>query len=71
MSKITEELYISNIIIKNIAKRPINIAIIVVVPHPGATLPYSEFKGFSIVPKGVIFPCVFDSLFFENVVIKF
>ena len=30
------------------------IAINGVVPQPGATLPYSEFKGFNNVPKGVV-----------------
>lgn len=48
-----------------------NVAIITVVPHPGATFPYSEFNGFSIVPKVVTFPFEFDVLFFEIVVIKF
>jgi hypothetical protein len=27
-----------------------------VVPHPGATFPYSEFKGFNAVPKAVTLP---------------
>lgn len=69
MSKITEELYISKITVRNIANNPINTAIIIVVPHPGATFPYSEFNGFRIVPNVVIFPLEFDTLFFEIVVI--
>lgn len=44
--------------------------IITVVPHPGATLPYSEFKGFNMVPKVVIFPLELDILFFDIVVIN-
>lgn len=58
-------------IVKNIANRPINTAITPVVPQPGATFPYSEFKGFSIVPNVVTFPLEFDILFFEIVVILF
>ncbi len=68
MSKITEELYISNITVRNIANSPINTPIITVVPQPGATFPYSEFSGFKIVPKVVTFPLEFDTLFFEIVV---
>ena len=33
-----------------------NKAIIIVVPHPGATFPYSEFKGFNADPSAVTFP---------------
>ena len=33
------------------ANRAINTAIKGVVPHPGATFPYSEFKGLSKVPR--------------------
>ena len=53
ISKITDELYISRIIVKNIAKRIMNIPITVVVPQPGATFPYSELRGFNIVPNGI------------------
>ena len=31
-------------------------AIRIVVPQPGATLPYSEFNGFKALPKAVTFP---------------
>lgn len=65
-----EELYISSIINKNIANNPMKIPIITVVPQPGATFPYSEFNGFSIVPRVVIFPLEFDILFFDSVVIS-
>jgi len=64
-----EELYISRIINKNIANNPMKTPIITVVPHPGATFPYSEFKGFNIVPRVVTFPLEFDILFFDSVVI--
>jgi len=64
-----DELYISSIINKNIANKPMNTPIITVVPHPGATFPYSEFKGFSIVPNTVTLPFEFDILFFDRVVI--
>jgi|LakMenE18May11ns_1017448.scaffolds.fasta_scaffold9589997_3 hypothetical protein len=57
-------------IVKKIANKTINITIIAVVPHPGATFPYSEFSGFKIVPNLVIFPLNFDILFFEIVVMK-
>ncbi len=35
---------------KNIANKAIATPIKGVVPHPGATLPYSEFKGFNKSP---------------------
>lgn len=39
---------------KNKKNSNINIAIIGVVPHPGATLPYSEFSGLNISPSLVL-----------------
>ena len=33
-----------------------NTAITTVVPHPGATFPYSELSGRNAVPKAVTFP---------------
>lgn len=56
-------------IVRKTANNAIKIAIIFVVPQPGATLPYSEFKGFRMLPKTVTFPLEFDILFFEIVVI--
>jgi PsbN protein len=38
-----------------------------VVPHPGATFPYSEFNGFNAVPSGVIL-LVDSSIFALDVV---
>lgn len=38
---------------RNIAKRAIATPIKGVVPHPGATLPYSEFNGFNKSPTAV------------------
>lgn len=38
---------------RNIANRPIATPIKGVVPHPGATLPYSEFNGFKKSPTTV------------------
>ena len=35
------------------------------VPQPGATLPYSEFKGFNKVPKGVVI-AVSTGTFFDT-----
>ena len=67
----TDKLYISNIITRNTANKAMNSPMITVVPQPGATLPYSEFKGFNIVPKGVFFPFVLDILFFDIVVMLF
>jgi hypothetical protein len=51
----TEELKISKIIHKNIANKAIATPIKGVVPHPGATLPYSEFNGFNKTPMVVGF----------------
>jgi hypothetical protein len=42
-----------------------------VVPQPGATLPYSEFKGFKAVPKAVTFPFVTGAFPFDVVAILF
>lgn len=56
-------------ITKKTANKAITTPITGVVPHPGATFPYSEFKGFSIVPNVVTLPFEFDILFFDIVVI--
>ena len=44
---------------KNKKNNNIKIAIIGVVPHPGATLPYSEFKGLKISPSLVLNAIIF------------
>jgi hypothetical protein len=38
-------------ITRKTANKAITTAITIVVPHPGVTFPYSEFKGFSRVPR--------------------
>jgi hypothetical protein len=43
-------------ITRKIANNDINTAIRGVVPQPGVTLPYSEFKGFSKIPRLVTNP---------------
>jgi len=43
-------------ITRKTANRAIVTAIQIVVPHPGATLPYSEFRGFRRVPRLVTKP---------------
>ena len=53
-SKITEPLKISKRITKNTAKRAPKTPIKTVVPHPGATLPYSEFNGRNKVPSAIL-----------------
>eukprot|EP00871_Galdieria_phlegrea_P004022 jgi/Galph1/4620/GphlegSOOS_G3316.1 len=50
-SKINEELYICKIINRNKKNNNMKIPINNVVPQPGATLPYSEFKGRKISPN--------------------
>lgn len=50
---------------KKTAKSPIKMAINGAVPQPGATLPYSEFRGFSNVPKGVVI-AVSTGAFFDT-----
>jgi hypothetical protein len=40
-----------------------------VVPQPGATLPYSEFKGFKAVPNGVTLPSFLNVFIFDVVAI--
>ena len=41
-------------ITKKTANSPMNTAITGAVLQPGATFPYSEFRGFNNVPKGVV-----------------
>jgi hypothetical protein len=47
------------------------VAITTVVPQPGATFPYSEFRGFKAVPNAVTFPLVTAVLPFDVVAIEF
>lgn len=54
----TDELKISNKITLKTKKSPPAKAIGSVVPHPGATFPYSEFRGFKRFPKTVCFPLI-------------
>ena len=44
-----------------------NTPIMTVVPHPGATLPYSEFSGFNKVPNVVTLLLLKSLLVFEVV----
>lgn len=53
-SIINDELYICNIINKNTKKSAITNPINGVVPQPGETLPYSEFKGRKNSPNLVL-----------------
>jgi hypothetical protein len=57
-SKINEELYICKIINKNRKNNNIKNPMTRVVPQPGATLPYSEFKGLKISPS-LVFNAIF------------
>ena len=58
-------------ITRNTKNRPIKTPITGVVPQPGATFPYSEFRGFKAVPNAVTFPFVTVVLPFDVVAIKF
>ena len=49
------------------ANNAINTPIITVVPHPGATFPYSELRGFSKVPSVVTLLVFADLLAFDVV----
>lgn len=62
LSRSTEALKISRIITRKTAKRAIKKAITGVVPQPGETFPYSEFRGFSRVPRLVTKPLSKPSL---------
>ena len=53
-SRIIEELYICRMITRNTRNKPIKTPITGVVPHPGATLPYSELRGLKISPNRVL-----------------
>ena len=53
-SKITEPLKISKRITRKTAKRAPKTPINTVVPHPGATFPYSEFNGRNKVPSAML-----------------
>ena len=55
---VADELKISNKITLKTKKSPPAKAIGSVVPHPGATFPYSEFRGFKRFPKTVCFPLI-------------
>jgi hypothetical protein len=59
-SNTTDALYNSKMITRKIANNAIKTAISGVVPHPGATFPYSEFNGFKILPTLVCLPLLLE-----------